>query len=71
MNRNPKEKFDIFLQSLAVVSILSAINRLVYHDSMPIAIGTAVGMVVFFWLGRLSMRLIMRRRKHLSGIADE
>lgn len=62
---------DFLCQTLLAVGALTALNRLVYHDSLPASIAYAVSIVACFWLGRGGIRLLKRRKRPSPGSVQD
>ena len=61
---------DSVLQTVLGVAAVAAVNRLLYHDRMIIAVAYAVALVGAFWVGRGCVKLI-KRRKQIQELTDE
>ena len=62
--------FDSVFQTILGVAAVAALNRLVYHDRMIIAITYAVAVVAAYWIGRGCVKLA-RKRKPVQDLTDE
>ena len=61
---------DSLFQMVLGIAAVAALNRLLYHDRMLVAIGYAVGVVGAYWLGRAGVRLV-RRLRQAQRLTDE
>jgi hypothetical protein len=61
---------DVAFQTVLGVVALTAVNRLVYHESLAASVGFAAAVMLFFWLGRMSVRLL-RRMARAERLSDE
>ena len=61
---------DSVFQTVLGIAAVAAVNRLLYHDRMIVAVGYAVALIGAFWLGRGCVKLIKGRKK-IEELTDE
>lgn len=64
------EKSEIFFEVIIAIAMLTAMSRLIFHDSLLVSFIFAVGLTAFFWIGRLSVRFY-KRKKRIQDVLDE
>jgi len=63
--------FDIVFQSVIVFVALTALNRLVFGDSMAVSIMFSLGLLASFWFGRICVMLARKRMRSNRVYGDE
>lgn len=61
---------DAVFQTVLAIAGLTVMNRLLYQDSLVMSVAYAAAVTACFWAGRVSVRLLKRRRQ-LRGLRDE
>lgn len=62
--------FDIVFQTVLGVAAVSALNRMVFHDRLIIAIGCAAGAIAAYWVGRAGVYFV-RKWMQIQRLTDE